>query len=164
MNAINGAIVSAKNKNANPVMAQWLVDFIDLYQQLDHSQLHRLDEVYSQDIIFEDPLHYVEGLTALTGYFEHMYANVLGCNFKITNHFSAADNPQQAALYWTMQLRHKKLNGGQSITVKGHSQLVARQGKIIYHRDYFDLGNMLYEQLPFLGALIRKVKQQAAKV
>jgi hypothetical protein len=32
--------------------------------------------------------------------------------------------------------------------------------KIIFHRDYFDAGAMLYEQIPLLGRVIKWVKQK----
>ena len=40
------------------------------------------------------------------------------------------------------------------------SYLKTRNGKIYYHRDYFDMGAMVYEQLPLLGRIVRKIKQR----
>ncbi|HGP4674712.1 TPA: nuclear transport factor 2 family protein, partial [Vibrio cholerae O1] len=34
------------------------------------------------------------------------------------------------------------------------------EGKVTYHRDYFDMGEMLYEQLPVLGQVIRAIKRR----
>ena len=33
-------------------------------------------------------------------------------------------------------------------------------GKVCQHRDYFDLGAMLYEQLPLLGPVVRTIKMR----
>jgi hypothetical protein len=38
-----------------------------------------------------------------------------------------------------------------------------QDNKVIYHRDYLDLGSMLYEQLPFIGKLISWLKVKAKK-
>jgi hypothetical protein len=32
---------------------------------------------------------------------------------------------------------------------------------VCYHRDYFDAGEMLYENLPVVGRVIRWIKDQA---
>ncbi|HDY7901818.1 TPA: nuclear transport factor 2 family protein, partial [Vibrio vulnificus] len=49
---------------------------------------------------------------------------------------------------------------GACVEVKGVSHLKFEAGKVIYHRDYFDLGEMLYENLPLLGGIIRAIKQR----
>ncbi|WP_105903298.1 nuclear transport factor 2 family protein [Vibrio gangliei] len=139
--------------------------FIETYQNLDKDHLHLLDEIYADHIQFQDPLHRVEGLHQLHQYFEHLYANVISCHFEINQTF---EQREQAAVYWTMHLRHPKLNHGNSIVVDGHSHLVFSQDegcaqcKIIHHRDYFDIGSMLYEQLPVVGSIVKFIKQKAS--
>lgn len=45
------------------------------------------------------------------------------------------------------------------MTVEGATRLEFDEtGKVCLHRDYFDLGAMLYEQLPLLGAVVRTIK------
>jgi len=61
---------------------------------------------------------------------------------------------------WTMFLEHPRLNDGEVIRVEGASYLKTRNGKIYYHRDYFDLGALIYEQIPFLGKFITRIKQR----
>ena len=63
-------------------------------------------------------------------------------------------------LTWTMTLEHPKLQKGKTICVNGVSHLKFRDGQVIYHRDYFDLGEMLYENLPLLGSVIKAIKQR----
>ena len=45
-------------------MKEPLARFIALYQQLDKQQLHRLPEVYAEQVIFIDPAHRIDGLPA----------------------------------------------------------------------------------------------------
>jgi hypothetical protein len=73
----------------------------------------------------------------------------------------SSDN--QAALYWTMSFCHPKLNQGSEIVVEGHSYLVEQDNKVIKHRDYLDVGAMLYEHIPLLGSVVKTVKRRAAK-
>jgi len=37
------------------------------------------------------------------------------------------------------------------------SHLKFADGKVISHRDYFDLGEMLYEHIPLLGGVIKSI-------
>ncbi|GIU05418.1 nuclear transport factor 2 family protein [Shewanella glacialipiscicola] len=137
-----------------------LVDnFIELYQALNKNNLHLLGQVYGDDIIFTDPMHQISGLESLTQYFAKLYENVQHIQFEIKE---VQQSDGQASLFWQMQYRHPKLNKGQLIRVDGMSQLKFND-KIYFHRDYFDLGQMLYEQVPFVGGLIRLLKTRAAK-
>ena len=53
-----------------------LDDFCTLYQSLNKDNLDRLKEVYSDKVLFIDPIHQVNGIEALTLYFENLYQNL----------------------------------------------------------------------------------------
>lgn len=127
--------------------------FIELYQVLNKNNLQRLSEIYAGEILFQDPLHQVDGLKQLTEYFANLYENVSHIHFDIT-HTIVSDCQQQASLFWTMNYAHPKLNKGQTIKVDGMSLLKFNE-TIFYHRDYFDAGEMLYQHVPILGGVIR---------
>ncbi|BDY04810.1 nuclear transport factor 2 family protein [Ferrimonas sp. YFM] len=132
--------------------------FVALYEELDHRRLYRLGELYHPQACFIDPLHRVEGLDNLTLYFEGLYRNLKQCRITVHDQILTEN---QAALYWTMEIEHSRLNGGRCVRLDGHSHL--KFGSLIhYHRDYFDAGQMLYEQLPLLGTLVKAVKKKAA--
>ena len=61
-----------------------------------------------------------------------------------------------------MHFQHGKLKNGQPILVEGHSRLKFVDNKVICHRDYFDVGSMLYENVPVVGDLVRLIKNRAA--
>ncbi|WP_421174450.1 nuclear transport factor 2 family protein [Aeromonas enteropelogenes] len=137
-------------------MDEPLARFVALYQQLDRQQLHRLSEVYADEVIFIDPAHRIEGLAALSDYFAALYQRLTYCRFVIT---SQQQQGRQAWLGWTMTFSHPRLRGGKPVTVEGATRLeLDEEGKVCLHRDYFDLGAMLYEQLPLLGSLVRTIK------
>lgn len=137
----------------------WLEQFISVYQQLDIHNLDKLAQIYHADIHFEDPLHRIDGLTSLTRYFSQLYQNVVFCDFTI-EHSIHGEN--EVALYWQMRYAHPSLNKGRAIEVAGHSHLQATDGKIHYHRDYFDTSTMLYEHVPLLGATVRLIKRRVS--
>ena len=137
-------------------MTEPLSHFIALYQQLDRQQLHRLPEVYADEVIFIDPAHRIEGLAALGDYFAALYQRLAYCRFEI---ISQQHEGAQAWLSWVMTFSHPRLAAGQPIRVEGATRLeFDAEGKVRVHRDYFDLGALLYEQLPLLGPLVRVIK------
>lgn len=137
-------------------MTELLSRFIALYQQLDRQQLHRLPDIYAEQVLFIDPAHRIEGLAALTDYFAALYQRLAYCRFEIV---SQQQQGTQAWLSWVMTFSHPRLAAGQPIRVEGATRLeFDAAGKVMVHRDYFDLGAMLYEQLPLLGPLVRLIK------
>ncbi|KAF7764595.1 hypothetical protein PCIT_b0633 [Pseudoalteromonas citrea] len=136
-----------------------LEKFIGMYDVLRADNVSVLDDVYHPEITFVDPLHSVKGLEALTSYFTHLYANVKSIDFDISACFTDGDN---GFVYWRMRYVHPRLNSGKDVTVEGHSKLIFSEGKVIHHRDYFDVGELLYRQIPVLGSLIKVVDKRAA--
>jgi len=141
------------------IKASLLDDFCRVYQSLDKHNLGSLKEIYSDDIIFVDAMHEVSGLAALTHYFQHLYANLDYCNFNIEQ---VIEQHGQACVVWKMEYAHPRLNGGQRILVDGVSHLEFTD-KIDRHRDYLDLGQMLYEHLPLVGSVIKAIKKRASQ-
>jgi hypothetical protein len=58
-----------------------------------------------------------------------------------------------------------KLNGGEPIAIEGNSiiKFGGPEDKVVYHRDYFDVGAMVYEHIPVLGWGVRTVKEKLGK-
>ena len=137
----------------------WLNNFVTVYQKLTKDNLKLLATIYHEKVTFIDPLHTVEGFENLYQYFQNLYQNLSACEFIIED---VIWQDSQASLFWTMTYQHPKLNKGQTVTVVGTSHIKGEDDKVIYHRDYLDLGAMLYEQLPILGKLTKWIKIKAA--
>jgi ketosteroid isomerase-like protein len=135
-----------------------LEDFCAFFNKLDNTCTEKLYEVYTEDIVFNDPLHHIEGRDALKRYFATMYENVTDCQFV---YHTRQCQGHQAFVTWTMTFMHPRLAGGRPIKVEGCSALTfADDGRVARHRDYFDAGAMLYEHLPLMGRVIRWLKQR----
>lgn len=143
-----------------PEAPMWLTKFIEVYSQLSIENVHYIIDVYHDDIKFSDPAHQLSGLSQLLKYFDSLYSNVTECSFVIDEVFFQDKN---AAIYWTMTYRHKHLNKHKPITVTGHSKLVGEKDKVIMHRDYLDLGQMVYEHVPLIGIVIKTLKNKLSK-
>lgn len=134
---------------------------IALYNRGAPYTVAQLSAVYSDNVIFTDPAHSIVGLEALCAYLNHQYSNVQHCKFTLKGEWLSGEN---LFLEWDMTVRHPKLNGGKSITVNGISHLQYRENagnitQVFLHRDYFDLGQLLYENVPFIGAINRHLKK-----
>ncbi len=132
--------------------------FRELFNALDAGNLNKLSTVYSENVQFEDPLNAVTGLDQLTHYFAGAYANVVSCRFDFGE---PVVNGENVGITWVMHLRHKRIRRGREIHVDGMSRLVIRHGKVTHHRDYFDAGQLLYENLPVIGVFIRWLRKHA---
>jgi len=131
--------------------------FKAFFSALNKSNLHRLGEVFTDDIVFIDPFHEVRGLNDVRAYYEGMYENLDSIGFEYKDDVIAGD---EAVITWVMTFRHPRLKGGAAVSVEGVSKLRFRGDQVVHHRDYFDAGQMLYENIPVLGWAINKVKQR----
>ncbi len=145
---------------ANEAYPLWLSNFISIYGQLSTDNLDLLSDIYHPDVVFKDPMHHLHGFKQLFDYFEGLYTNLLSCDFNIKQVIFDGDI---AGIYWHMSFQHPRLNHGQPIDVEGHSKIIGRQDKVIFHQDYIDLGAMLYEHLPVIGRLIKWFKSRAVQ-
>ena len=127
------------------------------YENKDYTDLSLLDEIYCNDIIFQDPLHKIAGLTNLRDYMADMYENVEECRFEYLDQVTSGS---KAYIKWNMHFRHPKFSN-KLISVRGVSQLHFDE-KVTFHEDIYDLGEMIYENLPLFGSVIRLVKRTVA--
>lgn len=149
-------VFNANASGTSSMTSQAVEKFKSLYRDSSELSEQSLAEVYSQDVVFVDPLHHIEGLDALGKYLQTMYGNVLSCRFEYLDEIVKEN---QASIKWVMRFRHRKLAGGKEIEVRGVT-LVEFTDRITRHEDFFDAGSMLYEHIPVMGAGIRYLKRR----
>lgn len=138
-----------------------LEKFLKTYTELNANNLQLLADIYTEDVRFIDPAHEIRSLVRLTDYFASLYSNISFIQFQFSDHQRVAE---QGYVQWQMNFSHPRLKGGRAITVDGASYFRFNDnGKVYFHRDYFDLGAMLYEQLPLLGRIIIAVKKRLGR-
>lgn len=140
-------------------MSDFLRQFAQAFAGLHKDNLDQLDQLYSTDALFCDPLHEVRGLSNIRRYFAELYANVSELQFD----FYAFDQVGEGEGYlrWTLSYRHPRLARGRLIRVEGCSHL-RWNDNVHLHRDYFDAGALLYEHVPLLGSAIRWLQRRLA--
>ncbi len=137
-------------------MSQVIERVCRYYQEFSIESLSELSAIYSTHAVFEDPIHEIQGLENITRYFKQTMTNVSYCRFKIED---VLEGDNQAFMTWQMTFLHPKLNKGREVILPGSSHLKFDE-KIFYQRDYYDLGHMIYEQIPILGYIIEKLKNR----
>lgn len=123
--------------------------------------LYLLDDLYAEELVFEDPLGRMEGLEEFRIYMEAMYQYVEEISWEYTDEVIQGDTH---VLFWTMTLQTKGLNKGKPFAVDGTSRLVfGDENKVVYHRDYFDMGTYIYERAPVVRWFVNFVKRRLHK-
>ncbi|MGC4396768.1 nuclear transport factor 2 family protein [Hydrogenophaga sp. T2] len=131
----------------------------DFYEALSPASLADLGAFYTDDARFKDPFNEVQGVPAIRGIFEHMYANLHAPRFVVTQRMVDGD---QCFLVWEFRFRFRRFDTATEQVARGGSHLrLAADGRISEHRDYWDAAEELYEKLPLVGALMRWLKRRA---
>lgn len=131
----------------------------DFYSGFSLATLGALDSIYTQDVEFRDPVHTMHGCLAVKAYMRRMASNMT--HYRI-HYVDELVGSHQAYLTWDMEVAHPRLRGGQPFNVRGMTHLKFT-GKVYYHEDCYDLGALIYEQVPLIGLVTRGLKQRLAR-
>jgi steroid Delta-isomerase len=129
------------------------------FENLSVNDVARMHEIYTEGAYFKDPFNEVTGVEAIAHIFGHMFHKVEQPRFVILN---TIYEQNQAFLSWDFFLRFKGESQERKIHGATHMRF-ANDGRIEYHRDYWDAAEELYEKLPLIGGIMRFLKRQANK-
>ena len=129
------------------------------FETLSPADVARLGDIYAPQAYFKDPFNEVQGSVAIARIFEHMFVQVQAPSFIVREAVAQGDD---AFLTWDFVFRSGRLGRGEQV-IRGASHLkFDADGRVKYHRDYWDAAEELYEKIPLLGGLMRFVKRRAA--
>lgn len=135
-----------------------LARLIDFFEGITPGNVGQLAEIYADDVWFKDPFNEVRGIDEVTRIFVHMFTQVDAPRFVVTG---SVMQGEQAFLTWDFLFRMKRFSRDEQC-IRGASHLrFAADGRVAFHRDYWDAAEELYEKLPVLGALMRVLKRAA---
>lgn len=116
--------------------------------------------MYTEDAYFRDPFNEVRGIDKLKHIFSDMFVRLIAPKFSITETIQEGN---RVLLVWDFTYRIKALKPEQARKIHGSSLIrFAEDGRVNYHRDYWDAAGELYEQLPVVGVLMRWLKKRMA--
>jgi steroid Delta-isomerase len=129
------------------------------FESLQPDSVAQMGSYYTADAYFKDPFNEVQGLQQVQSIFSHMYVALDNPHFVVTERVVQG---AQCFLVWDFKFRFKRFDTTTEQTVRGTSHLrFAADGRISYHRDYWDTAEELYEKLPVVRVLMRWLKKRA---
>jgi ketosteroid isomerase-like protein len=129
---------------------------IHFFESISQENTVDLKQIYTDDVFFKDPFNEVNGIQHVITIFDHMFHQLDQPRFVVTTHVIQGD---QAFLTWDFLFKMKRFNRNEQC-IRGASHIrFAADGRVSYHRDYWDVAEELYEKLPLIGSVMRGLKK-----
>ncbi len=133
---------------------------VRFYESISPGDVGRIGELYSDDAYFKDPFNEVRGVPAIARIFEHMFGQVDSPRFTVRERVVQGD---AAFLVWDFDFAFRRPLPPGPRRIRGCSHLkLDADGRVTFHRDYWDAAEELYEQLPAIGALMRWMRRRGS--
>jgi SnoaL-like domain len=114
--------------------------------------------VYSADAYLDDTLAIHHGAAEIEAYF--LKTSAAMTQYKVTIQDTARSG-DDFYIRWTMIFAAPALSGGQPVHSEGISQIrFNREGKVAFHRDFWDSGQNFYAHLPVVGGAVGFVRKR----
>lgn len=128
--------------------------FEAFYRDFDTTDIRDAESVYHVKTVFRDPVKVVSGRQQLMTYLEHSRQGLTHCKFTLAEPVCVANT---AFWTWDMHYSHPKLDQGNISTLRG-ATLIKFEDLVVAQEDFYDLGAMVYEKVPMLGMVVRRIK------
>ena len=133
---------------------------VAFFEQIARCDVARIGAIYTADAYFRDPFNEVRGVAAITRVYAHMFEQLDACRFVITETIAEGE---RALLTWDFTFRSRRWRPRQVQAIHGASHIkLTADGKIRYHRDYWDAAEELYAKLPLIGPVLRYLRRKLA--
>ena len=114
-------------------------------------------KVYAEDAYFNDTLKEITGAPAIEAYLYRTAESVDACT---VDFLDVSSHEGEYYFRWLMKVKFKKFKRGEVQPSIGVTHIrFNREGKVAFHQDYWDAAGNLFEQIPVLGWVIRKIKK-----
>lgn len=117
--------------------------------------------VYAPQGYLNDTLVGIEGADRIEAYFSHTMERARLLNVEFLERAPAGTDWY---VRWRMTVAADGLNGGEEVVTYGVTQFrFDADGRVLIHKDFWDSGTGLYEQLPVIGGAVRRVRSAVEK-
>ena len=140
--------------------SQALARFAQFFSSFAPDRVDRLvPQTYAADVYFNDTLKAIEGREALSHYLRESAEAVDECRVEIHETTRTANG--EHLVRWSMMIRFKKFRRGVDTWTVGMSHLrFDAEGRVVYHQDYWNAADGLFQHIPVLGTLINAIKRR----
>ena len=124
-----------------------LTEFKERFLNLNESTLDEIISYYDENVFFKDPFNEFNGREKLKKLFIHMFITFKNPHFVFID---SIENGEGIFLTWDFIFSYKEI----IFKIHGSSHLKLNdKEKIVYHRDYWDVGEELLLKIPFINNL-----------
>lgn len=117
-----------------------------------------LRKVYAPNLYFNDTLKTIRDADTLEKYFLSSDDAMASYGLKVEQ---VVSTPEGVFVRWKMSVVFRRFRKGERNDSIGITHVrFDKDGRVVYHQDYWDSGSNLYEKIPVLGSLIRAVKRR----
>ncbi|HVE13128.1 MAG TPA: nuclear transport factor 2 family protein [Elusimicrobiota bacterium] len=118
----------------------------------------KIKDTYAADLYFNDTLKSVRDVKELEAYMVRGAQAVDSCTVE---YLDVLSKDGEYYFHWRMDILFKKFRKGKLQSSYGISHIrFDKDGKVVYHQDYWDAAGNFFEKIPLLGAGIRFIKRQ----
>src|SRR4051794_33234667 len=126
-----------------------LVKNMNAFNHEGAAAVERIPALYADDIVFEDPIQSVTGIEKFMETNRRMMARAKSLEVEVGD---VVENGDQIFMSWKMRYVPKM---GPAIAIDGATHCRVRGGKIVYHRDYWDLLGSVINGLPVVAPIYK---------
>ena len=124
-----------------------LREFKDWFINLNESTLDNIASYYDDNVFFKDPFNEFNGREKLKKLFIHMLITLKNPQFVFIDNIK---NNEEIFLTWDFIFSYKE----KLFKIHGSSHLKLNdEEKIVYHRDYWDVGEEILLKIPLIKSL-----------
>lgn len=115
-----------------------------------------LRSLVADDVRFKDPFNDVRGVDRMIGVLERMFEDASDIRFELGE---LARSGHLCFIRWRFAFRPRHFARGDPWRIEGMSAVrFDDAGKVVEHIDYWDAAEQIYERLPLLGLLLRRIR------
>jgi len=141
------------------VTDRYLLQYVEFFENMTLGSLGDLSAVMTDDVQFSDPFNSVLGLNKTRKIFADMFDMLESPRFRVTHAAMTESDPGTGLLRWEMEANQKHNN--EPLRIVGMSEIhFAADGRVTRHIDHWDAGQQVYEKLPVIGWLVRKIRKR----
>lgn len=134
-----------------PTIADRLAAAFSAFSRDNPHSLDDIEALYAPDVVFEDPLQHVEGRDA----FHRMNQHILSrCAYVRVEDVIFVGDDDRLMATWTMILKPRL---GPEMRIAGASVMELEGGRVVYHRDYWDILGTVMSGFPLVEPIYKKL-------
>ena len=139
---------------------QSLKAYASFFETLSPESLAKLRELVTEDVYFKDPFNEHHGLEPMYRVLEKMFKDLKDPSFEVLDLIAAE---KRGYIKWKFSAQIPSRWLPLKINTIGLSEVgINSDGKIARHVDYWDPVPAIYEQIPLLGLILRKLSAKIA--